>query len=299
MEPYSKITFNSHEKFCEQETLQQVTNQMIEIINKHCEPISLYCFSVSNKTSFSDTLFTNEEKSQNSSWHFYLLLISDHLKSNTTANLMDLVEKDSDGKILLSLLCYSPKQIKSSNNEHLLFFAKVIQSGWLVYGKPYELAELNLTNLPELDIKRITAYSQSRIEVVQYLLKLAAFSDSPIIAATILHSVVEQLCLGLLYSFLHYHPNHFHPNYLLKLCSLFSTAPEKFFLQNPGYSEILQKMLNTSRHDLRFRNPDIYSKNDLDSLKSICHAFSEAMIPCIENKLNELKKMSHEDKKAK
>ena len=210
MEPYSKITFNSHEKFNEQETLQQVTNQMIELINKYCEPISLYCFGVRNKTFFSDTLFTIEKKPQKSSWHFYLLLISDHLKSNSTANLLDLVEKDSDGKILLTLLCYRPTQIKSSNNVHLLFFAKVIQSGWLVYGKPYELAELNLANLPALDLKGIATYSQSRIEVAQHLLKLAASSDSPLIAGTILHSAIEQLCLGMLYTFIHYHPNHFH-----------------------------------------------------------------------------------------
>lgn len=291
MEPYSKITFNSHEKFCEQETLQQVTNQMIEIIKKYYEPISMFCFGVQNKTSFTDTLFTIEEKPQKPSWHFYLLIISDHLKSNITANLMDLVEKDSDGKILSSLLCYSPTQIKSSNNEHLLFFAKVIQSGWLVYGTPYELAELNLANLPALDIKGITSYSQSRIEVAQNLLELAGCSGSPLIAGTLLHSVIEQLCLGLLYSILHYHPNHFHLNYLLKLCSLISTVPDKYFLQNPGYSQTLQKMLNTSRHDLRFRNTDIFSTKEIEVLISLCSAFSEAVIPSIENKLNELNKM--------
>lgn len=290
MERYSKITFNSHEKFSKQETLQQVTNQMIEIIKKYCQPISLFCFGVQNKTSFTETLFTIEEKSQKPSWHFYTLLISDHLKSNSTANLIDLVEKDSGGKILLSLLCYSPTQIKSSNNEHLLFFAKVIQSGWLVYGKSYELAELNLINLPGLDIKGIAIYSQSRIEVAQHLLKLAASSNSPLIAGTILHSVIEQLCLGMLYAFIHYHPNHFHLNYLLKLCSLISLIPDKIFLQNSAYSETLQKMLNTSRHDLRFRNTDIYSTKEIDALKNLCSAFSEAVIPCIENKLNELKK---------
>ncbi|WP_405199222.1 hypothetical protein [Christiangramia sp. LLG6405-1] len=289
MEPYSKITFNSHEKFSDKETLQQVTYQMIDIIKKYCEPISLYCFGVQNRSSFSNTLFTNEELPQNSSWHFYLLLISDRLRSNSTANLMDLLEKDSVGRISVTLICYSPTQIKSSNNEHLHFFAKVIQSGWLVYGKPYELAKLNLTNLPDLDFEGITKYSVTRIEVAQDLIKLISHSDSPVIASTLIHTVIEQLCIGMLYAFLYYHPNHFHLNFLLKLCSLFSSAPDQFFLQNAGYSETLQKMLNTSRHDLRFRNTDIYSKNDLNVLKSICIGFSEALIPCIEERLNELK----------
>nr|WP_298331965.1 hypothetical protein [uncultured Christiangramia sp.] len=292
MEPYSKITFNSHQNFCEQETLQQVTNQMIETLKKYCQPLSLYFYGIQNRYFYTDTLFNYKVCPQNFKWHFYVLLIADYLKANDTANLMDLVEKNSDGKISLSLFCYSPTQIKSSNNEHLHFFAKVIQSGWLVYGKPYELVELNLTNLPALDTKGITNYSETRIKIAQDLLQLISHSDSPVIAATLIHSVVEQLCLGTLYAFLYYHPNHFHLNYLLKLCSLFSTAPDQFFLQNAGYSETLQRMLNISRHDLRFRNTDIYSKNDLNALKSICIGFSEALIPCIEERLNELKKQT-------
>ncbi|MEO2128196.1 MAG: hypothetical protein ABGW91_08530 [Christiangramia sp.] len=291
MKPYSKIPFYSDENLDNSETLQQITNQFVEILNKYCSNFSLYCFGIKQESNTSSGIFDKITASNQNHWKFSALLIAENLPANTTANLIDLVSKDSNGRIECTLICYSPKQISVSNNEHLHFFSKVIQSGWLVHGSPYELAKLQLTDLPELDISSIETYCINRITIAEHCIELIRQSENDsLVKGNLLHSIVEQLCLSILYCFAYYHPNHFHLDYLLKFCSLFTFTPEKYFLKNPVYNKQLRSVINTGRHELRFRNAGIYAKEDLIAAKSLCLGFADEMIPIIENQLDHLKK---------
>lgn len=244
------------------------------------------------ETSHNSGIFDSLFQANQSLWKFYALLILENLPANTTANLMDLVSKDSDGKIECALVCYSPKQISISNNEHLHFFSKVIQSGWLVHGKPYELAKLQLTDLPGLDIFSIETYCNNRIIIAKYCMELIRLSENDsLITGSLLHNIVEQLCLSILYCFAYYHPNHFHLDYLLKFCSLFNSGPEKYFLKNSVYPNRLRSIINTGRHELRFRNAVIHSKEDFLTAKSLCLGFADDMIPVIVKQIDKLKKL--------
>lgn len=170
----------------------------------------------------------------------------------------------------------------------------------MVYGNTYELADLNLANLPELDFSSIARYSQTRFEIAGKLFEsIPNFFDQPLVAAYMLHTIIEQFCLGLLYTYLYYHPRHFHVQYLLQLCSLFTDIPERLFFRNPNYSEALQIMLSASYHDLRFRNTDIFPREDVEKLYGLCLEFECQAEPLLKNRLSQLNPICNENTKEK
>lgn len=300
MEPLSKIPINSFFHEAQEKILQQVIDQVVCLIGQYQLITSLYCFGIQSKNTTEFNMLQQKENASSSNWHLYLLLISEELQNNATANLMDLVHKKSQHEITISLLCYGSKQIATSNTKHQTFFASIIQSGWLVYGKPYELADLKLTKLPELDFSSIARYSHTRFKIAGKLLKsIPNFFDQPLVAAYMLHTIIEQFCLGLLYAHLYYHPKHFSIQYLLQLCSLFSDTPERLFFCNPNYAEPLQKILSASYHDLRFRKTDIFLREDVEKLYGLCLEFEFQAEPLLKNRLSQLNPISHENTKEK
>lgn len=300
MKPLSNIPLKSFFQEAGEKTLQQVIDQVVYIIEKHQSISALYCFGMKSMSNTEFNVLLHKECASSSHWHFYLLLISDKILNNAIANLMDFMQKESHGEITITLLYYSPKQIATSNTKHQTFFASIIQSGWLVYGKTYELADLNLDNLPELDFSSISRYSQSRFEIAGKLFEsIPNFFDQPLVAAYKLHTIIEQFCLGLLYAHLYYHPRHFHIQYLLQLCGLFTDIPERLFFRNPNFSKALQKMLSVRYHDLRFRNTDIFLREDAEKLYGLCLDFECQAEPLLKNRLSQLNPISYENTKEK
>ncbi len=286
MEPLSKILINSFFQKRQEKSLQQVIDQVVCLIGQYQLITSLYCFGMRSKSNTEFNMLQHKGNASISNWHLYLLLISEELQNNVTANLMDFIQKESQGEITITLLCYSPKQIATANTKHKYFFASIIQSGCLVCGKPYDLADLKLTNLPELDFSSISRYSRTRFKIAGKLLEsIPSYLEQPLIAAYMLHTIIEQFCLGLLYAYLHYHPNHFHIQYLLQLCSLFTNIPERLFFLNPNFPKALQKMLSASYHDLRFRNTDIFLREDVEKLYELCLEFKRQAEPLLKNRL--------------
>lgn len=288
MENLSKLNINKKEEFQPKDSLQQIVHRVIGVLKDYVEIESLYCFGFKNISSTASGIFL-KNPGECDHWNVDLLLISENLPDNCTANLMDLVEKKMEKKLGLSLVCCHPDQIRTSNKDHYYFYLRIIQNAWLIYGKPYEAADFG-SDPPELDIEAIKTYTRNRIAISQKNLRLTKLSlDQPLMAASLLHISVEQLCLGMLYSFLIYRPHHFHLIYLLKLCRHFSFLPDRFFLKNLGMTVTMFKILNTTRHELRFRSTDIYSRKDVDLLYQICKDFSASAIPGIEDQLKRLK----------
>jgi len=288
MEPLSKITISSNGNYREVKSLQQVVDCFLTILKQHDTISALYCFGKRITQSSKQSFIFNSYKRKDI-YEFDLLLITKELPINATANLMDLVKKETHEEIVINLICHTPKQIATSSNIHRHFFASAIQLGWLVYGKPYELALLKLTNLPELDIKAITSYTQTRLKIAAYFLSSAApVFKEPLLAAYYLHTSIEQYCLGLLYAFIGYHPNHFHIRYMLALCNHFTKIPRETFLQNTANGKELLSLLSTSYHDLRFKSLERYREANIETLYNTSLEFKTKIIPVIQEQLKNL-----------
>lgn len=283
--------FDEHQEVHYGESLQQAIHSLLHVIKKHSEMQALYCYGLRKDISHISNLFAADNKGDKFKWHFHLVSVSEDNRG--TADLMDLVEKESKGAFVATILECSPKQLLTSNKEQLYFFTRIIESGWLIHGKAYELSA-SQPHLIEEGVNRICIYSHNRIAIAQKSLALSALaSEQPLLAASLLHTSVEQLCLGMLYAFLQMRPNHFHIKYLLRLCSQFSSLPEVYFLENPVLNTSMLEILCTNRHKLRFRNTEIYSKREMDFMLQICTAFADGIVPCIEEQLQKIKIKCH------
>lgn len=270
-----------------QKTLQQVINEVLSLLLKQVSLEAIYSFGFESNFNTKENIF-QENCQIKTHWQLNLLLIGEN-HPNATADLADIIYQHTKGEVSLFLLCYSRKQIAHANNRHKHLFAKIIRSGWLVYGKSQELAPLKLANLPDLDYKGIITYSENRLNIAGNLLKqIPIFFDQPLVAAYMLHSVVEQLCLAILYAFIHYHPKQFHIQYLLQLCKsccgLEDKIPVSLFEQEQN-----NQLLKTSVSDLRFRSTNIFTSQEVKTAYAYCKEFFDQLTPIINNQLQTLK----------
>ncbi|MBI6117257.1 hypothetical protein [Salegentibacter maritimus] len=275
-----------------QKTLQQIINEVLPILLKQVSLEAIYCFSFESHFNTKENIF-QENYQLKTRWQLNLLLIGEN-HPNATADLADIIYQHTEGEVSLLLLCYTRKQIAQANNRHKHLFAKISRSGWLVYGKPQELAPLKLVNLPDLDYKGIITYSENRLNIAESLLKnTTLFFDQPLVAAYMFRLVVEQLCLGVLYAFIHYHPKQFHIQYLLQLCrnccGLEDKIPVILFEQ-----QWYNKLLKTSTSDLRFRSTDIFTSGEIKAAYAYCAEFLDQLTPAIHNQLQTLKLKDYE-----
>ncbi|MBZ9630436.1 hypothetical protein LB465_06550 [Salegentibacter sp. LM13S] len=287
MKVLTNIGINPTKNVQGQKTLQQVINEVLPILLKQVSLEAIYCSGFESHFNTKENIF-QENYQLKTRWQLNLLLIGEN-HPNSTADLADIVYQHTEGEMNLLLLCYSRKQISQANNSHKHLFAKIIRSGWLVYGKPQELAPLKLANLPDLDFKGIITYSENRLNIAGSLLKqMPLFFDQPLVAAYMLRSVVEQLCLGILYAFIHYHPKQFHIQYLLKLCKscggLEDKIPVSLFER-----ERFKKLLKTNASDLRFRSMNIFTSQEIKAAYAYCAEFLDQLTPDIHNQLQTLK----------
>lgn len=270
-----------------QKTLQQVINEVLPILLKHVALEAIYCFGFESHFNTKEIIF-QENCQFKTHWQLNLLLIGEN-PPNATADLADIVYQHTEEEVSLLLLCYSPRQIALSNYKHKHLFAKIIRSGWLVYGKPRELASLSLANLPDVDYKGIITYSENRLNLAgSFLRQMPLFFDQPLVAAYMLRSVVEQLCLATLYAIIHYHPKQFHIQYLWQLCKSCCELEDKI-LVSLYEQERYKKLLNTSVNDLRFRSTNIFTSQEVKTAYAYCTDFFDQITPVIDNQLQTLK----------
>ncbi|GHA30436.1 hypothetical protein GCM10007103_09770 [Salinimicrobium marinum] len=273
-----------------QQTIQQVLNDVLQTLLKHVNLEAVYCFGFESNCHSIQNMVIEGNCENHQHWQINLLLIGENIPSHSSANLADIVYQQSKGEIGLILLCYSLKEIAKSNNEHKHLFDKIIRSGWLIYGEPPELARLKLDNLPDLDYKGIITYTRNRLGIAEGLLEnVQLFIDQPLVAAYMLRNTIEQLCLGILYAFINYHPNQFNVQYLFQLCKSCCGLPASVFPDSLFHQERFKRQLKTSASDLRFRSTDRFSKKEVQLFYQNVLSFKEQVAPILQERISQLK----------
>ena len=264
--------------------------QITEILKKHIEITSLYYFGMQSSAQGTHNSLNNDASKQQQHYHFYLFLLSKHIPSNAVANLSDIVRQDSGGKYTISLLLYMPKQLIAALDHNKYFFSRIIQSGGLVEGSPFELAPLQLSQIPELDIKGITNYTQDRTGIAKHCLSLSAIKENAgILSANLIRLSFEQLFLGTIYAFLHYRPQHHHPFYLFKLVQFCHEIPSNIFSEQLFEQSQLKSIFCFNHTELRYLSSALYSLADLHMAHSYCQCLLDYLLPIVNHQLQTLK----------
>lgn len=250
-------------------------------INEHIEATSIHCFGVVHNSSSLLDLIQSGRDRHRSHCRFYLLVLAERYRNNALADIMDLVEKKSDGRHSVTVILQSVKQVTSTNDGHRHFFKRILESGWLVDGKQPSLEELRLVDIPEVDGESIDSYTSARLDVARDCLSRVEEKGCALFSSHLLRMALEQLFLGLLYGKLHFRPDHFHLRYLYHLSNFAVAIPNEVFPELLFDHKRYGAILSASHSELRYRGTDLYSMEDIGVLNQYCQSLLEYLAPLL------------------
>src|SRR5690606_31131615 len=105
------------------------------ILQKHCPLLSLYCFGMHCSSDTTHDILAGQCASETRSDHFYLFGCAEKVVQNATANLMDIVATETEGRYSCTLLLHTHKQIAKAQPEQKHFYKDILEKAWLIAGE--------------------------------------------------------------------------------------------------------------------------------------------------------------------
>lgn len=233
------------------------------ILQKHCPLISLYCFGMHCNSNTTHDILGGQCAAEKRSDHFYLFGCAEKVAQNATANLMDILATETEGRYSCTLVLHSHKQIAKAQAEQKHFYKDIVEKAWLIAGETLDAEKLNLTDLPEKNQQSIEKYVSDRNMLASSLLIEIEEPVETLLLAVTMHQVLELLFLGGIYKRLQYYPNHFHLEYLYRLFQYCHPIPEFIFPASFFEQEAYREILNANHNELRFRSKNLFDREDV------------------------------------
>lgn len=265
-------------------------NQITTIITTTLSTCGIYCFG-ERKTKEAQKSVYFETKQKNAT-HYYLLLLVPTMPQNVTADLAFLIKTQTRGHCTATLLIHTVKDLRRDKTKQASFFQKIVFEGVTWFENWEQTPPLKLSSVSKKKCKEIESYWLDRKIIVDGWMDAAVAldpDDAEILKITFLHQTVEQLCLGLIHTFLGYRPHHFALGYLFELCDLFTPIASELFPRKTKQELTFLKPLLRSINDMRHFKTLDKSTPQLPLLEERCTAFYEQSVLAIETELQRLK----------
>lgn len=275
-----------------EEEPQNDQNQITTIITATIAAYGIYCFG-ERKTKEAQKSVYSETKQTNAT-HYYVLVIVPTMPQNITADLAFLIKTQTKGRCTATLLIHTLKDLRRDKSKQALFFQKIVFEGVTWFEDWSKTTPLNLGSASKREFKKIERYWLDRKIIVDGLINSATAldpDDAEILKITFLHQTVEQLCLGLIHTFLGYRPHHFALSYLFDLCDLFTSITSDLFPRKTQEELTILKPLFSSINDLRHFKTVGRSIPQLPLIEERCMAFYEQAVQVVEIEIKRLKEL--------
>lgn len=275
-----------------EEEPQNNQNQITTIITTTIAAYGIYCFG-ERKTKEAQKSVYSETKQKNAT-HYYVLVIVPTMPQNITADLAFLIKTQTKGLCTATLLIHTLKDLRRDKSKQASFFQQVVFEGVTWFEDWSKTTPLNLASASKKELKKIEKYWLDRKIIVYGLINSAKAlgpNDAEILKITFLHQTVEQLCLGLIHTFLGYRPNHFALGYLFDLCDLFTPIASELFPRKTQEELTILKPLFSSINDLRHFKIVGRSIPQLPLIEERCTEFYKQAVQVIKIEIEQLKKL--------
>ncbi|MTD67766.1 hypothetical protein [Flavobacterium sp. LC2016-13] len=207
--------------------------------------------------------------------HFYLLVLFKESKVNAVHDLADMIKSRTKEQCTATLLIHHISELKSATGDQKYFFLNVIKNGKALFKK--ESVALEFGDLPVRSITSAKEYLCYRNIVVNYMeswqgdYEWACYAP---LKGLMLHTMAEQICLGMIRLFMGYSPNHFSLSYLLEICDYFNPEISTYFPRVTEQDRNLFTILSRSYTSLRYSGADTFSELDMNLLQDRYNDFA-------------------------
>jgi hypothetical protein len=242
-------------------------------VTSYLKTEAIYCF---NKAHFSVM-------------HYYLLIFASENKTNAVHDLAGIIRSRTKENCNATLLIHSIAEFNNATGDQKHFFTNAILNGTALFKK--ESTVLDVKSLPIRSLSPAKEYLSYRNIIVNNMeswqedYEWACYAP---LKALILHTMTEQICLGMLRFFTGYSPNHFSLSYLLELCCCFNDEISTFFPRITEQDRNLFTLLSRSYASLRYSGEDTFSEEDTNLLQDRYNDFARFCTSLVKNELEQI-----------
>jgi len=243
---------------------------VINAVTSYLKTEALYCFA----------------KTQTSLMHYYLLILVSENKTNAVHDLAGIIKSRTKEKCSATLLIHTLSEFQTATGDQKYFLTNIILNGTALFKKDSAVREAK--RLPVRSLSSAKDYLSYRNIIVNNMeswqedYEWACYAP---LKALMLHTMTEQICLGMLRFFTGYSPNHFSLSYLLELCSYFNSEVSTFFPRITEQDRNLFTLLSRSHSSLRYSGEDTFSEEDMNLLQERYNDFARFCMSSVKNEL--------------
>lgn len=282
----TKKIFQDQLSYCEQKSIlfiepkhnPEILNDAVidyeklvsDAVTSYLKTEAVYCFGTAEKTVR----------------HFYLLVLVKENKLNAVHDLADVIKSRTKEQCTATLLIHNISELKSATGDQKFFFLNVIKNGKALFKKESAVSEIG--DLPVRSITSAKQYLYYRNIVVNNMeswqgdYEWACYAP---LKGLMLHTMSEQICLGMIRLFMGYSPNHFSLSYLLEICDHFNPELSSYFPRVTERDRNLFTILSRSYASLRYSGADTFSELDMNLLQDRYNDFAGFCTAVVKNEL--------------
>lgn len=281
-------------------TVENVLKSIIEKIALYKGAKRIYCFG-KRTHEVGRRLFINDNENElNTHVHHDLLVITEENIEQELYDLQGQINSNNDLSHTVLLLVHKIGDVKKCLHEANRFFSLVLRKGELVHSYNDNSAEWqfscgNENQQKDKDLDKFRINWHNRYWNAKGLIDASMnIMDYECCAIQILmyHQAVEQICLGLMYSFLDYNPVRRNLNHLFDVCCSFMTFPDVAFPRRTDEDLKLFNILVESFNQVRYKGWFDFSDEVVTILGKRCENLLEMANNVVKNYLEELKNNS-------
>lgn len=229
-----------------------ITNHIITSL----KPAAIYAIGCHKKNIISVSGQFSSASNEAETVHYTLLVLAKDFEKDTAANTADHINVLTDGCVTVTLLLHKLTELRPRKGEMPWFFHSITNSAQLLFKDNKNPPILNVQNLTR-NPDEVTRFWNDRFAVAMLMLDAASSSeheDMQVARAALLHTAVENICLGLIKIGLGYTPNAHGLAFLIDSCSLFTNLPAETFPRETTEEKRLFKLLSGPVSTLRHRS---------------------------------------------
>ncbi|MFD2938510.1 hypothetical protein [Flavobacterium notoginsengisoli] len=266
------VSFSEPEKLEEQPETEICDFEKIisTAVTAYLKTEALYCFN----------------KVQASALHYYLLVFVSENKANAVHDLAGIIKSRTKEKCTATLLIHTISEFHNATGDQKHFFSDIVLNGTLLF--KVESAVLEAKCLPLRNMSSAKEYLSYRNIIVNNMESWQEDYDWACYAplkALMLHTIAEQICLGMIRLFMGYSPNHFSLSYLLEICGHFNPEISSCFPRVTEQDRNLFTILNRSYASLRYSGADTFLEKDMELLQDRCNDFGSFCTAVVKDEL--------------
>lgn len=256
--------------------------QLINVLGQQFAPEQIYCFA---------KLIQQEELQSVFSAHvlqeqciYYLLMITEN--ATVTSKKVQQFIDELGAELKVVILVHEQEMLLKKYNQPNGFFMRVLSQGELCYGAPgfKYVQQPKLLNTKK-QLGSAIVFWHKRMEMANgFLIAAAQAMDNcqQEICLFLLHHVIEQTCLGLIYVFMNYKAESYSLKHLLYLCACFAKSTLQHFLGCTENEQLLKIIIENycqtgfqADQDIEIKSVFQFvdlTESFLDLAKSLCEA---------------------------